>query len=145
MVPAGYGINNAAWNSDIVTLSGAALADGTLSGTSAASGATGNAIVWRQNTTGVSQCFAAIGNAAGGLTLAGPVNCSTATEWSSKTWSKRTLASTGSYTFIATLSAGANCSQYGKTTEGKVTVEIKTLNSNQSPASLTLCLPNITA
>ncbi|WP_293935876.1 hypothetical protein [Iodobacter sp.] len=143
---AGFGINNAAVSSNIIALSGASLAGNTLSGT--VGGANANALIWRFNTSGTTQCSALISNATQGLLLLGPVNCTNISDWSGPIWTtSRALASKSTKdtkgTFSFTLSTVANCTQFGYSSGGRATVLISSNNANEIQVNSQSCLSNL--
>ncbi|GGA03230.1 hypothetical protein [Dyella caseinilytica] len=134
---AGFGISSAAPGTDLVVLTGAALAKGQLSGTAAASyGATvtGNAVIWGYNPTGISGTPNPSGYLCEGLIVTNsvingvsrsvlqwlsPVGCSNAAQWQSVNWQGNQLASIPTASIGTSLNfqvTPATCWPYGQTT-----------------------------
>jgi type II secretory pathway component PulJ len=124
----GFGITNAAPGTDLVVLTGAALANGQLSGNAVASyGATvtGNAIVWGYNPTIISGTANPAGYLCEGLVITSnglqwlsPVSCTNAAQWQSLSWQSNQLATTSSLggTTSNFQVSPATCWPYGQTT-----------------------------
>ncbi len=117
---AGFGVDSAAYGSQVQVLSGAALAGGTLSGTAAAAGTAGNALVWAMNVGAGLQCagllFDNATDGTGGLKYLGPVNCTSASGWGSANWTSATWIGSSSASPAPALSfvvTAATCKPFG--------------------------------
>jgi Tfp pilus assembly protein PilW len=133
---AGFGMANATPGTDLVVLTGAALANGQLSGTAVASyGATvtGNAVIWDYNPTAVSAttnpsgvlCEGLVVTTTGtsatannaGLQWLSPVSCTNAAQWQSLNWQFNQLAPIKSLGTTSNFQVSpATCWPYGQTT-----------------------------
>lgn len=157
---AGYGIASASLDTQLVVLSGAALNDTALSGSTVATGASGNAVLWAMNTTGTAQCAGLLFNAAngggGGLFFLGPVACSTGSvsEWSSLSWTSTRWAdrpanqASNAYhqTAISFSVASTACKPFGVTaSSGNVVWTLSSTNRSGAPLAEQQCLFNFKA
>jgi type II secretory pathway component PulJ len=133
-------------NTDIVLLSAAALANGTLTGSTQSIGATsvsGNAVVWDSAISGTVQCSALI-QSAGALSRLGPVSCASAAQWGSLNWgSAQSIAPSGSYATAALQAQTTTCWPYGGG-PGVQPAVLVTLSNSGTVAS-SVCLTNIPA
>lgn len=140
---AGFGINNARVNDNIIALKGAAFSASKLSGTVATSGETANALVWLRNLGTNFQCSALFAVPGKGLLLLGPINCTGLSTWSTASWaSAKPLASLGTFNFVLSNTAGT-CSQFGYASPGRATVTIQSNNAIGQPVSSQSCLSNL--
>ncbi|MBP3981811.1 prepilin-type N-terminal cleavage/methylation domain-containing protein [Acidovorax sp. JG5] len=147
---AGYGINAAQAGTHLMVLTGAALAGSALSGTPAALGATGNAVVWAENTTGTPRCSALLapnGSGQGGLRKLGPVACADATTFSGLAWTALPLSDTPATPVVIAWQAAA-CTPFGisaGTAAQKVLLILSADNSNGVALETSQCLSNVSA
>ncbi|AMC33633.1 PilW family protein [Janthinobacterium sp. B9-8] len=141
---AGFGITDASVSSHIIALKGAAFSVANkLSGTTAASGETANALVWLRNLGTNFECSALFAAPDKGLMLLGPINCSALTEWSTASWPPaKPLASLGTFNFVLSNTAGT-CSQFGYASLGKATVTIQSNNATGQAIRSQSCLSNL--
>jgi Tfp pilus assembly protein PilV len=161
---AGYGISSAAFGTQAVAISGAALSAGgsavtdatatsstiasaTLSGTSAAVGTSVNAVVWATLTGANTQCAGFYAPTTGGLTYLEPVNCTDATQFATLSWTSKPIASppvANSAHPITFTFAQQTCSPYGITnTTASYSLTLATQNSLGVAVSSVQCLMNL--
>jgi len=157
---AGYGIASASLDTQLVVLSGAALNDTALSGSTLATVSSGNAVLWAMNTTGTAQCAGLLFNAAngggGGLFFLGPVACSTGSvsDWSGLSWTSTRWAdrpanqASNAYdqTAIRFSVASTACKPFGVTaSSGNVVWTLSSTNRSGAPLAEQQCLFNFKA
>jgi len=157
---AGYGIASASLGTQLVVLSGAALTGRTLSGSTVATGSSGNAVLWAMNTTGTAQCAGLLFNAAngggGGLFFLGPVACSAGSvsgwsglSWTSTRWADRPAnqaAAAYNQTAISFSVASTVCKPFGVTaSSGNVVWTLSSTNRSGAPLTEQQCLFNFKA
>jgi len=157
---AGYGIASASLDTQLVVLSGAALNNRALTGSTVATGASGNAVLWAMNTTGTAQCagllFKATSGGGGGLFFLGPVACSTGSvsDWSSLSWTsirwvdRPAYQSSNAYnqTAISFSVASTACKPFGVTaSSGNVVWTLSSTNRSGAPLAEQQCLFNFKA
>jgi len=157
---AGYGIASASLGTQLVVLSGAALNGRALSGSTVATGSSGNAVLWAMNTTGTAQCagllFKATNGGGGGLFFLGPVACSTGSvsDWSSLSWTATRWADRPAYqasntynqTAISFSVASTACKPFGVTaSSGNVVWTLASTNRSGAPLAEQQCLFNFKA
>lgn len=157
---AGYGIASASLDTQLVVLSGAALNGRTLSGSTEATGSSGNAVLWAMNTTGTAQCagllFKATNGGGGGLYFLGPVTCSagSVSGWSSLNWTATRWAdrpanqASNAYnqTAISFSVASTACKPFGLTdSSGNVVWTLASTNRSGAPLAEQQCLFNFKA
>ena len=147
---AGYGINAAQAGTHLMVLTDAELAGSALSGTPAALGATGNAVVWAENTTGTLRCSALLaprGEGQGGLLKLGPVACADAASFAGLAWTNQPLSTSPAEPVTITWQA-ADCSPFGiaaSTGANKVLLTLSAPNSNGVSLQTSQCLINVSA
>lgn len=145
---AGYGIDAAQAGTHLVVLTGAALAGSSLSGTPAALGSTGNAVVWTENTTGIPRCSALLaptGSGRGGLRKLGPIACADATAFAGLAWTALPLSDAPAAPVAITWQAAA-CTPFGisaGTASQKVLLALTADNSNGVALETSQCLANV--
>ena len=154
---AGYGIASASLDTQLVVLSGAALNGRALSGSTVATGSSGNAVLWAMNTTGTAQCagllFKATNGGGGGLFFLGPVACSagSVSGWSSLSWTAtrwadrpaNQAAAAYNQTAISFSVASTACKPFGLTaSSGNVLWTLSSTNRSGAPLAEQQCLFN---
>ena len=150
MQEAGYGIDAAQADSHLVVVENATLDNSTLSGTSAAQGDAGNAVVWAENTTGTLRCSALLaprGEGQGGLLKLGPVACADAASFAGLAWTNQPLSTSPAEPVTITWQA-ADCSPFGiaaSTGANKVLLTLSAPNSNGVSLQTSQCLLNVSA
>ena len=147
---AGYGIDAAQADTHLVVLTGAALAGSALSGTPAAQGVIGNAVVWAENATGTPRCSALLapsGSDQGSLLKLGPVACADAAAFASLAWIALPLSEAPAAPVAISWQAAA-CSPFGITAgtgANKVLLTLSADNSNGVALETSQCLANVSA
>ena len=157
---AGFGIAGAVFGAQLIVLADAALSGGTLNGSVAATGASGNAVLWALQTGAAAQCAGLLyqdaSDGSGGLYFLGPVACSggnvsgwSALAWTSTPWAERP-ANQGSAVYnqtkISFSAAASACKPFGLTTNsGKVLLTIASTNRSGAALYEQQCLFNFKA
>lgn len=139
---AGFGINDADVDSNMIAIKDAAFTGNKLTGNKAGAGEKANAIIWRRNLGAGMECSALFAAADKGLQKLGPVNCASLAAWGNLTWNTQPLAIIGSFDFVLT-KVPANCTQFGYASTGKATVEITSGNATGRPVRSLSCLSNL--
>ncbi len=119
---AGFGTMVApAYGQDIVVLTNADLGASALSGTAAALGVQGNAVVWSGNKGGGVQCagvlFLPATDGTGGLKYLPPVSCTAASAWASLSWASQTWIESPAARNLGAINftvSGGSCVPYGQ-------------------------------
>ena len=157
---AGFGIAGSVLGTQLKVLSGAALSGSTLSGSVAATGASGNALVWAMQTGASAQCAGLLyqdgSGGAGGLYYLGPVSCSggnvsgwNALAWTSTLWAERPAnqaSAAYNQTKISFSAAAGACKPFGLTaTSGKVLITIASTSRSGAALNEQQCLFNFKA
>ncbi len=157
---AGFGLSAPVLDTDLIVLANATLDSKTsrLSGSAAAAGVEGNAIVWSFDTrvgTGV-QCSGLYAPAGGGLQRLLPAPCTGSTQWADTIWSTSALVSDArAVTVSAAPTDTTGCQPFGLATNGGVIVTLKSTHSTVAqsststpsnppglPIEITVCLTN---
>ena len=145
---AGYGVDKAAYGTDLVVISAATLNGGSLGGTAqTALPATGTAVVWGSKTATTYMCQGLYATATGGFVRLPAVACTAATEWNTLKWSPvdlvaDTKAEQGFSVQVQKSSAAAGCKTFGITGGGALLAVLNTTNSTSLAATGTTCLTN---
>lgn len=138
---AGFGINDADVDTNIIAIKGAALAANKLTGTTVSAGEKANAIIWQRKLGATTECSALFA-ADKGLQKLGPVNCASLATWGNLTWTTQPLAAIGKFEFVLA-KVPANCTQFGYASSGKATVEITSDNATGRAVRSLSCLSNL--
>jgi len=156
---AGFGIASASLGTQLVVLSGAALNGTLLTGTTVATGSSGNAVLWAMN-TGTAQCagllFDASTSGTGGLYYLGPLTCSAGSvsswgslAWNATRWADRPAnqaAVAYNQTAITFSVASTACKPFGLTaSSGNVVWTLASTNRSGAPLTEQQCLFNFKA
>lgn len=151
---AGFGLTTPTLGTDLVVLSNASLDSSTqrLSGTVAAVGIAGNAIVWGADTGSGYQCSALYAPASGGLQRLLTTPCVGVAQWPAATWHTSSLmADTRGVAIMAEQTTAAGCQPFGLAVTGGVIVTLVTVRSAVPtgnagvPIEATVCLANFAA
>ena len=157
---AGFGIAGSVLGTQLKVLSGAALSGSTLSGSVAATGASGNALVWAMQTGANAQCAGLLyqdaSGGSGGLYFLGPVTCNSGNvsgwnslAWTSTLWAERPAnqaSAAYNQTKISFSAAAGACKPFGLTaTSGKVLVTIASTSRSGAALNEQQCLFNFKA
>ncbi|SHG94525.1 hypothetical protein SAMN02745129_1223 [Ferrimonas marina] len=149
-IQAGYGLESAAPDQDLILLTSANLSGNTLSGTQqiGAQGA-GNALLWGWQQDGGSYLCAGVLAGVSGMQYMQAQSCDSVSDWQALTWQSQTLVTGGqlSLSLEAVLCApfGLEAAENGihGTRRFRVSTSLSTEhNGNPAPADLQLCLVN---
>lgn len=146
---AGYGLDSAAYGTDLVVIDSATLGDSKILGGTAKTvlPATGTAVVWGSRTASTYMCQGLYATATGGLVRLQAVACDSAADWDTLVWAPIDVVAdtTAEQNFSVQVQKSPNadgCKTFGIAGGGGLLAVLSTTNSTDLVATGTTCLSN---